>query len=78
MEENLSIKDSIYLFNFILPNIAFLIIPSPNSIIPSLTLIGKGLVFLLYLIPTFLFIRYIKKMRYHLITLKYLLLNLKS
>lgn len=61
MEENLSIKDSIYLFNFILPNIAFLIIPSPNSIIPSLTLIGKGLVFLLYLIPTFLFIRYIKK-----------------
>ena len=61
MEEKLSIKDGIYIFNFLLPNIAFIIIPSPNSIIPSLTLIGKGLVFLLYLIPTFLFIRYIKK-----------------
>ena len=61
MEKKLSIKDSIYIFNFLLPNIAFLIIPSSNSIIPSLTLIGKALVFILYLVPTFLFIGYIIK-----------------
>lgn len=61
MEEKSLIKSFIYIFNFLLPNIAFIIIPSPNSIIPSLTLMGKGLIFLLYLIPTFLFIGYIKK-----------------
>lgn len=51
----ITLSEYIYLISFILPFIAFIIIPSPNALDNNLSFIEKIIVFIIYMIPTMLF-----------------------
>lgn len=59
----MTLRQLIYITSFLLPNIAFLIIPSPYAFNDDLSFIDKTIIFSIYMIPTILFLFCIKEIK---------------